>query len=781
MIRNYFKTAWRNLARNKGFAFTNLLGLTIGISCTMLILLWVQDELSWNKFQRNYSTTYKVYANRNFNGEISTDESIAIPLAKGLEQNYAGIKNAAFTSFQEEHILAIGDKKMRRSGYRVSEHFFNIFSWNFIRGNAAEAISNPNAVVLTETTARALFGDEDPVNKVIRLDNTFDIKVSAVVADVPHASSLRFDFITPFNADAASMNDWVNSYTNLYVQTDEKISEATLGKNITDLVRKNSEDRITVYFAHPMSKWRLYSDFSGGKNTGGMIEYVRLFSVIALVILVIACVNFMNLSTARSEKRAKEVGIRKTLGSGRKELMLQFFFESIILASVAFMLSVLLIYLVLPAFNTLVDKQLTLKIDDPLFASAALSIIIFTGLLAGSYPAIYLSSFNPVKVLKGSFLPGKAALMPRKLLVIGQFVISILLITSTIVVYQQIQYVKNRDLGYRPDNLIQMRSSPETDKNFTAILQELKRTGMVESATRTSAPMTDIYNYTPAPDYEGKPEGNMIVTALRASENFTSTMGIKMSEGRDFTGVPADSSSMLLNKAAVKLMGLKNPVGMQMRYGGNNYTVIGVTDDVVMVSPYNPVDPMIMFYRAPGRRSQFINIRLSKNAAPKQAIAALQTIFEKYNPAYPFEYQFVDQEFNRKFITEELIGKLTNLFAGLAIFICCLGMAGLASFTIEKRFREIGVRKVLGATVQQLLILISRDFLKLTAIAFVIAVPVTWWLMSNWLENYTYRVSMNIWVFAIVGFLVLLITLAIVCLYTAKAALTNPTRSLRAD
>jgi ABC-type antimicrobial peptide transport system permease subunit len=373
-------------------------------------------------------------------------------------------------------------------------------------------------------------------------------------------------------------------------------------------------------------------------------------------------------------------------------------------------------------------------------------------------------------------------MLPRKVLVVGQFVISILLITSTIIVYRQIQYVKDRDLGYSPDNLIQIPATQETNRNFAAIEHELRKTGMVANVTRTSAPITAIYNYTPAPDYEGKPEGNMIVSALNATENFSSTMGIKMIVGKDFAGVPSDTSSLILNKAAVKIMGLKNPIGMQMRYGRTVqriYTVIGVMDDVVMDSPYNPVGPMMIFYRP--QRSSFISIRLNKEVAPQKAIGNLRTIFERHNPAFPFEYEFVDQEFNRKFLTEELIGQLTNLFAGLAIFICSLGMAGLASFTIEKRFREIGVRKVLGASVRQLLMLISKEFLKLVSIAFLIAVPLTWWFMNSWLQNYSYRVSMNVWIFAAVGLFVLLLTLIIVWLNTARAALASPIKSLRTE
>ncbi|RYZ49817.1 MAG: FtsX-like permease family protein [Sphingobacteriales bacterium] len=526
-----------------------------------------------------------------------------------------------------------------------------------------------------------------------------------------------------------------------------------------------------------MKKWRLYSEFRDGRNVGGMITYVRMFSIIAFVILLIACINFMNLSTARSEKRAREVGIRKTLGSGKKQLMLQFFCESVILAFAAFMVSVLAVSLVLPAFNRLIDRELVLSLYSGKFWLVATLIIIFTGLVAGSYPALYLSSFNPVKVLKGSFLPGKAAVGPRRILVVVQFVISILLISATVIIFQQIRHVKHRDLGYNTNNLIMIPSAPDLRKNMEAVRNELLGTGYVSSVTQTSSPITDVYNFTPAPDYAGKPSGDMIVSAMSTAQDFSKTMGIKIIAGSDFSGTPTDSASMLINKAAAKTMGLSNPVGTAMRYGNRNYVVKGVTENVVMVSPYQPVDPMIIFYRP--NNAAFISIRLRETTRPQAALDDIRKVFTKFNPAVPFEYEFVDASFNRKFVTEELIGKLTNIFAGLAIFICCLGMAGLASFTIEKRFREISVRKILGASAGQLLMLIAREFLRLVGIAFVVAVPLSWWAMNNWLQNYDYRIQIQGWIFGMVGLLVILITISIVWINIARAVMANPATKLR--
>lgn len=786
MIRNYFKIAWRNLFRNKGFSATNLLGLTIGITCTILISLWVKDELTYDKFHSNYNSIYKIYANRDFNNQVFTDQNMVLPLASTIEKQIPQIKKAVVTTHRQEHILTYGENKFKKNGHTVSEGFFDMFSWEFIHGSPAKALPDPYSIVLTNSTAKALFGNDDPINKVVRVDNDYDAKVTAIVADVPGNSSFQFDFINAFNYNndflKRAMSNWQNSSWDVYIQVDPGTNMKTVEKGINDIKYQHDEGdkRISTYFAFPMNKWRLYSEFKDGKNTGGMIEYVRLFSIIAIIILLIACINFMNLSTARSEKRAREVGVRKTLGSGKGQLVLQFFSESIILTSIAFLLSILAVYLLLPAFNGLVDKNLSLNIVQPLFWIAAIALILFTGIVAGSYPALYLSSFNPVKVLKGTFLSGKKSALPRHILVVGQFAISILLISATIIIYQQIQHIKNRDIGYDPNNLIMVPASEDTQKNYAAIKDELMKTGVVNSVNRSFSPITDIWWRAPSPDWDGKPaDGELIVARMATDIDYTKTMGVKIIEGKDFSGVPADSANMIINEAAVKAMGLKNPIGTQLRYGTYKFNVIGVTNDVVMGSPFQAVDPMLVHFSSNNINS--INIRLTASSKPQQALKAIEGVFKKYNPAFPFDYKFVDQEFGRKFLTENLISRITNIFAGLAVFICCIGLAGLASFTIEKRIREIGIRKVMGATLQQLLLLISKDFLKLVLIAFVIATPIAWWFMNDWLEKYPDRINISIWLFGAVGLLILLLALIVVSLNTMKAAVANPIKSLRTE
>src|SRR6185437_2668129 len=406
MVKNYFKTAWRNLLRNKGFSITNILGLAIGMACTIFILLWVYNELTYDRFQKNYNNIYQVIANRDFNNQVFTDRSMAMPLASALENSSPQISHAVVTTYQQQNVLAYNNKKIKKQGYVVSDHFFDVFSWQFVKGNAATALKEPNSIVLTEDAAKAFFGNADPINKMLTVDNNKSVKVTAIVKNAPDNSTFQFDWTMPFNYNdpgtKASMNEWINSSWNVFIQTVPNADTALLNKTITKIKRSHGHDEISSYFVFPMSHWHLYSDFENGKNTGGMIEYVRLFSIIAIIILLIACINFMNLSTARSEKRAKEVGIRKTLGSNKKQLISQFFCESFTLTFIAFILAIITVALLLPSFNLMVDKHLSLNIMQPLFWVMALSIILFTAFVAGSYPALYLSSFNPVKVLKGT-------------------------------------------------------------------------------------------------------------------------------------------------------------------------------------------------------------------------------------------------------------------------------------------------------------------------------------------------------------------------------------------
>jgi ABC-type antimicrobial peptide transport system permease subunit len=785
MFQSYFKIAWRNIRRNKGFSLINILGLSIGMASTIFILLWVQDEMSWDRFHSNFRNIHHVLVNRNFNGETNTDNSTPFPLAAGLKQAFPQIKKSFVANYGQEQVLKYNETILKRRGFQVMGDYFDVLKWTFIKGNKETALDNPENIVLTESMANALFGKEDPMGKTIKIDNNELRKVSGIVKDPPANSSVQFEFIISYNPNSDfvknASDDWVNSFTQTFVELEPGTDLKSLGKQISLFANNKSKNETDFeYLLHPMAKWRLYSDFRDGKNTGGMISYVKLFTAIAIIILLIACVNFMNLSTAKSEKRSKEVGIRKTLGSARSQLILQFYSESFLFAMMSLVVAVLSVYFLLPFFNKLIGKELVLNPADFRFMALSFIMILVTTAVAGSYPALYLSSFNPVKVLKGTFLTGRNAALPRKVLVVFQFGVSVLLISSTVLVYQQIQHVKNRDLGYETDNLLSIPTSEEAKRNAEVIKNELVQTGMVASVTRTMTPLTEIWNFTPAPDWNGKPAvAEMIMTATSTDQGYSETMKTRILAGRDFTPAPVDSNAMLLNKAAVDMMQLKDPIGMEMRHFNRNYTVVGVTENVVMGSPYTPVMPMMTFYSP--ERTNFLVVRMKEGVKPQELLPKIEKIFKQYSPETPFQYSFVDQDFNSKFITEDLISRLSKIFAGLAIFICCIGLSGLASFTIERRFKEIGIRKVLGASVQQLIFLISKEFLMLVGIAALISIPVTWYLLSNWLANYEYRISISIWLFVGSCLSVLLITLLIVLLNSIRAAMSNPSKSLRTE
>jgi putative ABC transport system permease protein len=788
MIINYLKIAFRNLLRQKAFSFTNILGLSIGLACALFIVMWILDEFSYDRFFKNYDTIYSIKVTRTFDNTKNTDGAVAYPLTNAIAEKIPQVKYAVESTYPSSHVLAFNENKITKTGYQVSANFFKLFTFPFLQGNAATAVTDPNSVVLTAATAQALFGNNSPLGKLVTLDNQQTYKVTGVIGDIPHNSTLQFDFVIPYSFSPEDYqhvaNDWVNAFNLGYIEVLPGTNIAALEKQINQLYKQNNpnDDAKTSYLLQPMSEWRLYSDFKDGKNVGGMIDYVHLFSIIAVVILLIACINFMNLSTAQAEKRAKEVGVRKTLGSDRASLVFQFFMESFLMVCIAFVIALLLVYLLLPSFNLMVDKQIKLPFANAKFWLYAVLMIVFTAIVAGIYPAVYLSSFNAATVLKGTFKASNKLLAPRKLLVIGQFAASFVLIVATIIVYQQIQHARHRDLGYNPNDLIIVSSSPELDNNYEVLKQQLLNTGVVDAVTRTTSPMTEIWNYSPAPDWPGRPQNNnFIVSAMAVGSDFAKTTGARMIAGRDFKeGSIADSTGIIYNKAAMDKMNLPDPIGKQVKFFGKTFTIIGVMDNIVMASPYKQVDPMIMLFYD-NKRPGFVDIRLKNGVQPQNAIPKIAAIYKTLNPAYPFEYKFADDEFNKKFATEELIGKLTNIFASISIFICCIGLAGLVSFSIQKRFKEIAIRKILGASVWQIIELIAADFLKLVAIAIVIAIPITWWLMNGWLNNYTYHVTIQPMVFALVAIVMLLITLIIVGLNARNAATTNPATVIKSE
>jgi len=785
MLKNHLIVAWRNLLRNKSFSVINLAGLTIGMAATMLILLWVYTEKSWDKQYKKYHSTYHVMSNRNFNGEINTGPDMMFPLARTAKASLPEVENAAVVSFPNRIIFTVGDKILTKNTLNTTTDFFNIFSFDFVEGDAS-AIQDPDALVFTESTAKAFFGNTPAVGKTVKVNNDRNAIVKAVVKDIPASSTIQFEALIPFNPSSKSVQaaeqEWVNCGDRVFITTRAGTNIASLEQKMLQLIKTNTKGENPTtkgsLILHPMEKWRLYEEFKDGKNTGGRIQYVSLFIWIALIILAIACVNFMNLSTARSEKRAKEVCIRKTLGSGRAQLLIQFITESLLLSITAAILAMGLVYVLLPLFSQLLNQPIRIPYQEPALWLILTGITVITGLLAGSYPAFYLSGFQPVKVLKGSFLPARGVLLPRKILVTAQFIVSIVLVSATMIIYQQLQFVKKRDLGYSPNNLLTINGSPATDKSFEAIRNDLMQTGMVAAVNRTSSPPTNIFGFTSGVKAVNAPaSNNLIIGFMFTDVDLTKTLNARIVAGRDFR--LGDSLGVIFNKEAIKLMGLTNPIGAPVTWAGRNMEIVGVVDNMVMGSPYESAAPLMFKYE--NKWSRYLNVRLTEKADPRKAVASIENIYKKYSPAFPFEFRFVDDAFNEKFNTEQLISRLSVIFAGLGIFICCLGLFGLVSSSIERRKKEIGIRKVLGANLQQLLLLLSKEFLYLVAIAFLIAIPVAWWTMHRWLENFSYRTSISLLVFILVGLGMLLIALVTVSMNATKAALTNPVKTLRSE
>ncbi len=785
MLKNYLVVTLRNLLKNKIYSFINIAGLSIGITCSILILLWVFDELSYDRFHPKSDRLYQVWINASFDGKINSWNSLPLPAYEALKTVDSNIKSTAVTDWGGDHLLTVGDKRLTKKGFYASEEFLTMFEFPLLKGNAAQVLTEPGAIVITESTGKALFGDLDPINQIIRLDNKDELKVTGVLRDVPKNSSFQFDCLIPWKLNETrdwvkrNMTDWDNNSFQIYAELNDASKQVAVEMAIREVVIKHGKpDFKRELFLHPLEKWRLYSKFEDGKIAGGNIEYVKMFTIIAIFVLVIACINFMNLATARSERRAREVGIRKSVGSKRVEIIMQFIGESMFIALLAFASAVLFTELALPFYNDLVQKELRIDYLYSQFWIFALALVLFTGIISGSYPAFYLSSFQPVKVLKGKVQVGKSASTPRKILVTLQFGFSILLIIGTIVIYQQIQYIKARDLGYQQENLITVDYTEEIAKNYKVIKDELLNSGVVNGVTRSNSPITEIWsnNFLGWP---GKPEERKVIFSTIACEyDYLKTMGINILEGRDFSqDFKSDSLAIIINKAGLDLMDLKNPIGERLDLWGKKRELIGVVDNVLMGDPSKPVKPMFMILD-PGWINA-VTIKLEKTNDLSEAVKKVEGVFKKYNSAYPFEYSFADVEFQKKFTSISMISRLASLFATLAIIITGLGLFGLAAFTAEQRNKEIGIRKVMGASVSGLVTLISRDFSRLVIIAFLITAPLAWWLLNSFLERYQYRIQIVWWIFPLTGLVALIFAILIVSTQAFRAARANPVNSLR--
>ena len=793
MIRNYLKIARRSLLKNKAHSFINIAGLSVGMAVAMLIGLWIYDELSFDQNFKNYDHIAQVKQNFTMNGEIGTGITVPWPMGDELRKNFGGdFKYITMASWNSNHILTFGDKKLTKSGSYLEPQALDMLSVKMLKGTRA-GLNDPSSVLLSESTAKAYFGDADPMDKVMKIDNNLVVKVTGVYQDLPLNSSFAdVNFIAPWELFSSSeglkkqADTWRCNCYLAYVQVADNVDIKKVSAKIRDIklskINKSELNSKPQALLDPMKNWHLYSEFKNGVNAGGRIQYVWLFGIIGIFVLLLACINFMNLSTARSERRAKEVGIRKAIGSLRVQLIYQFLSESLLVVALAFVLSIVLVLLALPFFNEVAGKKMSILWGSPTFWLLGIGFTIFTGLLSGSYPALYLSSFQPVKVLKGTFKVGKLAAIPRKVLVVLQFTVSVTLIIGTIIVFRQIQFAKNRPVGYSRHGLVNLpMATGDIHKQFAAVKDELIKSGAIVSMAEAGSPTTAVNSTNSGFDWKGKDPGLAVeFPNTDISYDYSKTVGWQFVDGRDFSReFLTDSVGFVINETAAKFMNLKHPVGETLKWDGQPFKIIGVIKDMVVESPYAPVRASL-FHLSKDAGDNVI-VKINPKISVGDALAKIEKVYKIYNPSQPFEYQFVDEEYAKKFGNEERIGKLASCFASLAIFISCLGLFGMASFMAEQRIKEIGVRKVLGASVFNLWQLLSKDFIVLVIISLLIATPTAWYFMHSWLQNYQYRSEIAWWIFIATGAGAITITLLTVSYQSIKAALMNPVKSLKVE
>jgi len=788
MIKNYIKTTLRSLLKNRSYSFLNIAGLAIGITCASLIFLWVQDEMTYNHNYAKRDVLYKVYENQTYNGKTSTFFGTPGPMWKAMKAEIPGIKNTArMTGDGDNALFGLGEKSITEKGNWADPEIFSMLQLPFAKGSAANVFAQLKSVVISEKMAKKFFGDTDPMGKLIKLNNTEDYTVTGVFKDLPQNSTYQFQWLIPMaNIDHKQpwMTIWGANWCRTLVELEPNANVAAINQKLSKYIAsKTKATNTTQCFLFAMNDWNLHNNFTDGKMDGGRIQYVKTFSFIAWIILLIACINFMNLSTARSEQRAKEVGVRKVMGAGKGKLIGQFIGEAVIMSFIAVLVAVGLISLAMPSFNNLVQKQLTIDILDPSHIIYLITIGLVTGLLAGSYPAFYLSSFNQISVLKNIKIKSNAGSgFIRQSLVVLQFSVSIILIIGTVIIYQQIQHVKNRSIGYDKDNLVYIQLQGKQADGFTPVYNDLMRSGIVANAALSDNKVLEIGSNNDNYAWDGKDATkNPLISWQNVSPQFISTMGFKLAAGHDFNNdARIDSNNVIINEAFAKQMGKEGRVGGILREGGTRpLTVIGIMKDYLYNDMYGQAAPLVLYNHPSG--TSILSIRFKPGVDIQDAIAKAGAIIKTDYPGYPFEYQFIDSDFKQLFKTETLTGTLAGVFASLAIFISCLGLFGLAAYTAERRIKEIGIRKVLGASVSGLAGLLSRDFLKLVAVSCVIAFPVALWLANHWLQGHQYRINISWWIFPAAGVAALLIALATVSFQAIKAALMNPVKSLRSE
>ena len=791
MIKNYFTIAWRNLIRNKIFSAINILGLSLGLACSMLIMLWIQDERSVDAFHKNGKQLYQVYERWISNGKTDASYPTQGLLADELKKVIPDIEYSAATDYAAapgtQSTFEANNKINKNSGRFAGLDFFRMFSYPLLKGNPATVLNTPNSIAISRNMADNFFGSpSNAIGQTIRFENKEDLQITGVFENIPSNSSQQFDFIRSW-IDYIKQNDWVHNWGNTspetFVQLRANANPKAVQAKIKDFLYRYTGRNPAVVMElalQPFPEKYLHSNFTNGKVDGGRIEYVHLFTLVAVFIMLIACINFMNLSTARASKRAKEVGLRKVVGASRSSLVGQFIGEALLLSLISVIIAIITTVLLLPAFNGLTGKQLALPVSHPAFWMALASLLIVTGLVAGSYPAFFLSSLKPVRVLKGTLKFGHAATFFRQGLVVFQFALSIILIVGMIVIYRQMDFIQNKNLGYDRENLIYIPIEGELINKYEVFKDEANKMPSIMDISKMRNTPTIIEHHTNSISWPGKdPNSNVSFADGVVGYDFVKTMKLQLKGGRDFSKDYADSASYILNETAVNKIVFTDPIGKQITWGNRPGTVIGVIKDFHFSSLHDPIDPLIV--RLDEKWPWGTILVRARAGKTKDAIAGLQSLCKKLNPKFPFTYQFSDIEFANLYKSEQVVSKLSNYFAFLAILISCLGLFGLATFVAAQRTREIGVRKVLGASVSDIVIMFSGNFLKLVGIAILIAFPIAWWALNNWLRNFAYKINMEWWMYAIAGTVTIFIALLTVSYQSIKAALHNPVSSLRTE
>ncbi|MHA4809340.1 ABC transporter permease [Flavitalea flava] len=789
MLRNFFKVAIRNLWKHKGYSFLNIFGLAMGMCCSLLILLWIRDERSVNAFHANSGRLYTIYERQYYDGKIESGFYTPGLLPAELKKMLPEVEMASGFSWRDKNTFQAGDKIIKEEGSHASADFFAMFSYPLLQGTPATALATPLSLAISRKMAADFFGSpREAIGKTIRFENKKNFTVTAVFENLPENTSDKFDYIINwegFLEDNSWAKGWGNNGPRTLLLLRPDADPALVTRKITKFLDNyNKEQDKGFRIELGMQRFDyvyLHSNFKNGQPAGGRIEYVRLFSIVGIFILLIACINFMNLTTARSVKRAREIGIRKVVGAVRPALIRQFLSEAVLLSFFSMILAIGLVILVLPAFNHLTGKQISFPYGTSSFWLSLVSLTLITGAISGSYPALFLSSFQPIRVLKGSMKFSSPAAWFRKGLVVFQFMLSILLIIGTIVVSRQVGYVQTINLGYDRENLVYIPLEGTLTEKYQLFKAEAARIPGVREITRISQAPTSIENGTGGVEWDGKdPNSKPMFTNVSVGYDFVKTMKLKLIAGRDFSkDFATDSVGYLLNEEAVKRTGYKDPIGKPLTFWQKKGKIVGILKNFHFNSMHAPINPLIVRLR---EKEEWGNALVRTEAGKtRQAIAGLEQLCRQLNPQFPFSYQFSDEEYQKLYKSEAIVNNLSNCFACLAIFISCLGLLGLAMFTAEQRTKEFGVRKVLGASVSSLFTLLSKDFLVLVGIAFLIASPLAWWAMNNWLQNFAYHISLEWWVFLMAGMMALFIALLTVSIQAIKVAVANPVKSLRTE